>query len=104
MVSQLASESRVQGDSKEEMEEAVEHLVTKILSQRCSRVNWLDLDLRAKDKLKQAPPCTQEQKLRERQEKRLQEASTYPKLDEDDAVVDSKRDEIIKEVSSTSKG
>jgi hypothetical protein len=73
MVAQLAGEARIQGDSKEEMEEVAEHLVTKILGQRCSRVDWLDLDLRAKDKLKQARPCTQEQKLKEREDRERRE-------------------------------
>ena len=38
MVAQLAGESRVSGNTKEEMEAAAETLVTKILSQRCSRL------------------------------------------------------------------
>lgn len=67
MVAQLAGESRVSGNTKEEMEAAAEKLVTKILGQRCSRLEWLDLDLKAKDKLKQGGFRTQEEVLRERE-------------------------------------
>jgi hypothetical protein len=105
MVAQLAGEARVQGDSQEETEKAAEQLVTKILGQRCSRMDWLDLDLKAKDKLGQARPCTQEQKLKERDENRKKDgnvssrtrgvkglnkvARVDPDVDKDGAVIDA---------------
>jgi hypothetical protein len=105
MVAQLAGEARVQGDSQEEMEKVAEQLVTKILGQRCSRVDWLDLDLKAKDKLGQVRPCTQEQKHKESDERcrkdgnvsgRTRGAKATNKVarmdldvDEDDAIMDT---------------
>jgi len=71
MVSQLASESRFEGDSTEEIQEVAEQLVTKILGQRCSRVGWTDLNLYAKDNLKQAPFKTQGAVLRSRRQRGL---------------------------------
>jgi hypothetical protein len=53
-------EARTMGSSQEEMENA-EKLITKILGQHCIRREWTELDLRAKDKLKQAPCRTREQ-------------------------------------------
>jgi len=66
MIAQLAGEARTKGNSLEEMEANAEELITRMLGQRCSRKDWMDLDLRAKDNLKQAPFRTQEQLVRER--------------------------------------
>jgi hypothetical protein len=54
MVAQLAGESRHEG-TPEEKQASAEDLVTRILGQRCSRVEWADTDLGVKDQLKQAP-------------------------------------------------
>jgi len=69
MIAQLAGEARIKGNSQEEMEANAEELITKILGQRCSRKDWGELDLKAKDKLKQAPFRTREQVDREREER-----------------------------------
>jgi len=67
MIAQLSGEARTTGNSKEEMEANAEQLITRILGQRCSRKDWLDLDLKVKDKLKQEPFCTSEKLLKDRE-------------------------------------
>jgi hypothetical protein len=67
MIAQLAGEARTIGNSQEEMEENAEELITKILGQRCSRREWAELDLSAKNKLDQAPFRTMEQVIKERE-------------------------------------